>query len=105
LPWHYRFVETYARVAMVVGIVVATLALLFYVGSSVLVAFMSGEGILAASLAFVAAVILYGVAVLGILLASALMLTIVDAARHLRALHRIAEERNRPPPGSSPPTK
>jgi hypothetical protein len=65
---------------------------------------MSGEGILAASLAFVAAVILYGVAVLGILLTTALMLTIVDAARHLRALHRIAEERNRPA-GSNPPAK
>ena len=36
LPWYYGFIETYTKVAMIAGIAVATIALLFYARRAVL---------------------------------------------------------------------
>jgi predicted Zn finger-like uncharacterized protein len=100
LPWFYGFLETYAKVAMILGVVLATIALLCEIGFSVMTLMASREGMMLGIIAMVGALIAYLLAILLMLLLTALVLMLVDMARNIREVRRMGEQRRT---GSPPP--
>jgi hypothetical protein len=94
LPWYYGFLDTYTRVAMVAGLALATVWLLFYLGLSVLTLVGTQGQVLIVVTMVVAAIVGFAFVVLGILLAGALVLLLVDMARNLREMRRTIDERS-----------
>jgi hypothetical protein len=95
LPWYYGFLDTYARVAMIAALALATVWLLFYLGLSVLTLIgTQGQGAVVVVTMMVAALVGFAFIVLGILLAGALILLLVDMARNLHEMRHTIQERS-----------
>jgi hypothetical protein len=92
-PWYYGFLERYAKVGLVLGVVVCLLAFAWVAVSGALwvAAARGGAGVAQALLGVVVGVLGLGLALLALVLQTAFVLLIVDAARNLRALRRQRE--------------
>ncbi len=87
-PWYYRFLERYAKVALVLGAVLCVLGFAWLVVAALLAAGQGGAGLVGALLAALFGVPALLLTLLVLVLQLALVLLAVDAARNLRALRR-----------------
>lgn len=88
-PWYYRFLETYAKVVLWLGIVLIACGALWSLISAIRAAEINAS---LAAITILFTLMAAGAAVLSLLLAVAFILLAVDAARNLREIRREQSE-------------